>query len=107
VYGGNTKNVFMVDLWQGSPAQLQQVGSQVSAQLAQAANTAQVNPIAVPGLGDAATAYVVNSEVFNGSSIFVLKGTNAIYLVDEVTGGTAPTTAALTAAARTALGRLP
>src|SRR5262249_33637671 len=29
VYGGGTKNVFMVDLWQGSASDLQQVSAQV------------------------------------------------------------------------------
>ena len=103
VYGASTKNVFMVDLFQGSSAQLQQMRDQVSAEITQGR---QITPITVSGLGDEATAYQVTSDVFNGSSIFVLNGTAAIYLVDEVTGSQAPTTAALTATARTALGRL-
>jgi hypothetical protein len=107
VYGGGTKNVFMVDVWQGSAAQLQQVSDQVTAEIQQAGSTAQINPISVSGLGDRATAYQVNGEPFNASSIFVLKGTTAIYLVDEAAGGPAPTTDALTATARTAVGRLP
>lgn len=106
VYGGGTKNVFMVDVWQGSASQLQQLRDQVTAEI-QGGDTAKITPIPVSGLGDSATAYAITSDVFNGGSIFVLKGTNAIYLVDEVTGGPAPTTAALTATARTALGRLP
>jgi hypothetical protein len=97
----------MVDLWQGSASDLQQVSVQVKSQIQQASDTAQVNPIPVPGVGDSATAYEVTSEVFNAGSIFVLKGTSALYLVDEVTGGPAPTTEALTATALTALGRLP
>ncbi len=104
VYGGSTKNVFMVDVFQGSSGQLRHVRNNVSAEITQGG---QVTPIPVPGLGDEATAYEVTSDVFNGASIFVLKGTAAIYLVDEVSGGQAPTTAALAATARTALGRLP
>jgi hypothetical protein len=104
VYGASTKNVFMVDVFQGSSGLLQQVRDQVSAEVTQGR---QITPIPVSGLGDAATAYQVATDVFNGSSIFVLKGTAAIYLVDEVTGSQAPTTAALTATARTALVRLP
>ena len=108
VYGSRTKNVFMVDLFQGSASQLQQVGSHVNEQLQAAGSTAQVNPIPVAGLGAGATAYQVSSEVFNGSSIFAIKGGYALYLVDEVTGGpAAPSTAALIAAAHTALDRLP
>lgn len=104
VYGAATKNVFMVDVFQGSSDHLQQVRDQVSAEITQGG---QITPTPVSGLGDEATAYQVTSDVFNGSSIFVLKGTAAIYLVDEVTGGQAPTNAALTATARTAIGRLP
>jgi hypothetical protein len=107
VYGAGTKNVFMVDVWQGSASELQQLRDQVLAEVQQNSDAAQINPIPVAGLGDSATAYAISTDVFNGGSIFVLKGTNAIYLVDEVTGGPAPTTAALTATARTALGRLP
>jgi hypothetical protein len=66
-----------------------------------------MTPTSVSGLGDQATAYQVTTDVFNGASIFVLKGAAAIYLVDEVTGGQAPTNAALTATARAAVGRLP
>ena len=66
-----------------------------------------MTPESVSGLGDQATAYHVTTDVFNSASIFVVKGTSAIYLVDEVTGREAPTTAALTATARTAVSRLP
>jgi len=104
VYGGSTKNVFMVDVFQGSSAELQQVRDNVQAEITQGGH---MTPTPVSGLGDQATAYQVTTEVFNGSSIFVLKGTSAIYLVDEVTGGQAPTDAALTATARTAVSRLP
>jgi hypothetical protein len=105
VYGGGTKNVFMVDAWQGSASQLQKLRDLVIAGVQK--GSAPPSPIPVAGLGDSATAYQISNAVFNGASIFVLKGTNAIYLVDEVTGGSAPTTAALTATARTAVGRLP
>jgi hypothetical protein len=104
VYGGSTKNVFMVDVFQGGSSQLQQIRDQVTAEVAQGGH---MTPTSVSGLGDQATAYQVTTEVFNGSSIFVLKGTAAIYLVDEVTGSQAPTNAALTATARTAASRLP
>jgi hypothetical protein len=107
VYGGGTKNVLMVDVWQGSATLLQQVRDQVTAEIEQGSDSAHIDPIPVAGLGDSATAYAVSGAPFNASSIFVLKGSNAIYLVDEVTGSPAPTTAALTATARTALGRLP
>jgi hypothetical protein len=104
VYGASTKNVFMVDLFQGSSGQLKLIREHVSAEITQGGH---MTPTPVSGLGEGATAYHVTSDIFNGASIFVLKGTAAIYLVDEVTGGQAPTTAALTIAARTALGRLP
>jgi len=104
VYGGGTKNVFMVDVFQGSSEQLQQVRDNVTAEVTQGGH---MTPTPLSGLGDEATAYQVTTSIFNGSSIFVLKGTAAIYLVDEVTGGQAPTNAALTATARTAIGRLP
>jgi hypothetical protein len=107
VYGAGTKNVFMVDVWQGTASQLQQLRDQVIAEIQQGDTAAQITPIPIAGLGDSATAYAISTDIFNGGSIFVLKGTDAIYLVDEVTGGPAPTTTALTAAARTALGRLP
>jgi hypothetical protein len=97
----------MVDVWQGNADQLHQVGDQMASQIAKAVNSAKLSSIPVPGLGDEATAYALSSEVLNAGSIFVRKGGYAIYLVDEVTGGPAPTTAALTGTARTALGRLP
>jgi len=104
VYGGGTKNVFMVDVFQGSSGQLQSVAANVTAEITQGGH---MTPTPLSGLGDQATAYHVTTEIFNGASIFVLKGSAAIYLVDEVTGGQAPTTAALTATARTAIGRMP
>jgi len=104
VYGGSTKNVFMVDVFQGSSDQLKQVGDQVTTEVTQGGH---MTPTPVSGLGDEATTYQVTTDIFNGASIFVLKGTSAIYLVDEVTGGQPPTAAALTATARTAIGRLP
>jgi hypothetical protein len=107
VYGGGTKNVLMVDVWQGSAALLQQMRGLLTAELEQGSDSAHIDSIPVSGLGDSATAYAVSGEPFNASSIYVLKGNYAIYLVDEVTGSPAPTTAALTATARTAVGRLP
>jgi hypothetical protein len=104
VYGASTKNVLMVDVFQGSSGQLQQIRDEVTTEITQGG---QMTPTPVSGLGDEATAYHVTTNIFNGASIFALKGTAAIYLVDEVTGSQAPTTAALTATARTALGRLP
>jgi hypothetical protein len=104
VYGASTKNVLMVDVWQGSSGELQQLRDQVVAEVTQGGH---MTPESVSGLGDQATAYHVTTSVFNGASIFVLKGSAAIYLVDEVTGSQAPTTAALTATARTAVSRLP
>jgi Protein of unknown function (DUF3558) len=105
VYGSATKNVFMVDVFQAaSSGDLQQLRDHLVAEITQGG---QMTPTPVSGLGDDATAYHVTSDIFNGASIFVLKGTSAIYLVDEVTGGQAPTTAALTASARTAVSRLP
>ena len=104
VYGSATKNVFMVDVFQGSSGELQQVRDNVTTEVTQGGH---MTPTPVSGLGDQATAYHVTTSIFNGASIFVLKGTSAIYLVDEVTGSQAPTTAALTATARTAIGRLP
>jgi hypothetical protein len=99
----------MVDVFQGSDSEMQLVRTNVKSELAQAANGAGVAPTSVSGLGDSATAYHVSvAGIFNGSSIYVIKGNYAIYLVDEVTAdGAAPTTAALTATARTAIGRLP
>jgi hypothetical protein len=109
VYGGGTKNVFMVDVFQGSASEMQLVRTNFKSELAQAANGATVTPTSVSGLGDSATAYQVSdAAIFNASSIYVIKGTFAIYLVDEVTAGhAAPTTAALTDTARTAVGRMP
>ncbi|HEY7323432.1 MAG TPA: hypothetical protein VH520_01295 [Streptosporangiaceae bacterium] len=104
VYGASTKNVLMVDVFQGSSDQLKQVGDEVTAEITQGGH---MTPTPVSGLGDEAATYQVSTSIFNGASIFVRKGTAAIYLVDEVTGGQPPTAAALTAAARTALGRLP
>ncbi|HKE64709.1 MAG TPA: hypothetical protein VKB59_08665 [Micromonosporaceae bacterium] len=104
----------MVDVFQGSASEMQHVRTNVASQLAEAANGATVNTLSISGVGDSATAYqLVGPAGFNGSSIFVIKGTYAIYLVDEVTSGAgtpakaAPTTAAMKAAARTAVGRLP
>jgi hypothetical protein len=104
VYGASTKNVLMVDVWEGSSGELQQLRDQVVAEITQGGH---MTPTSVSGLGDQATAYHVTTAVFNGASIFVLKGSAAIYVVDEVTGSQAPTTAALTTAARTAVSRLP
>jgi hypothetical protein len=104
VYGSATKNVFMVDVFQGSSAELQQMRDQLVAEITQGG---QITPTPVSGLGENATAYHVTTDIFDGASIFVLKGTSAIYLVDEVTGSQAPTTVALTATARTAVSRLP
>lgn len=105
VYGGSTKNVFMVDVFQAASAgDIQQVRDEVVAEITQGGH---MTPESVSGLGDQATAYHVTTDVFNGASIFVVKGTSAIYLVDEATGSEAPTTAALTATARTAVSRLP
>lgn len=107
VYGGGTNNVLMVDVWQGSAALLQQMRGLLTAELAKGSASGHVDPIPVSGLGDSATAYAVSGEPFNASSIYVLIGNYAIYVVDEATVSPAPTTAALTATARTALGRLP
>jgi hypothetical protein len=59
----------------------------------------------VSGLGDEATAYTLSGSTLDVSSLFVVKATVAIYLVNEV-AGTPVSTAALTNEARTALGRI-
>jgi hypothetical protein len=95
----------MVDVFQAaSSGDLQQLRDHLVAEITQGGH---MTPILVSGLGDDAAAYHVTTDIVNGASIFVIKGTPAIYLVDEVTGGQAPTTAALTAIPRTAVSRLP
>jgi hypothetical protein len=79
----------------------------LTSELQKISASGHLEPIPVSGLGDTATAYAVSGEPFNASSIYVMKGNYAIYLVDEATASPAPTTAALTATARTAVGRLP
>lgn len=107
IYGAGTKNVFMVVLWHGDAAFIQKAHDEVTQEIEQTGSTAQIQPIPVPGLGDQATAYHVSGDDTDDSSIFVLKGGYAFYLVDTVAGGHAPTTDALVAQSRTVLSRLP
>jgi hypothetical protein len=113
VYGAKTKNVFRVSVVGGSIDQLHQIRDQNAAQLqASAADGGKVSTATVSGVGDEATVETIqvtlNGQVFsNAINMFVIKGGHGLILVDEVTGGPAPATTALTAVARTAADRLP
>lgn len=97
VYGANTKNVFLVIVARASSvaeaqAQRDELRSQAESQLGGKLNVAKVS-----GVGDDAESITgsLSSIGVNVSGLYVLKGTLGFALVDEVQGGAAPTTPAL------------
>jgi len=97
VYGGNTKNVFLVIVARASSvaeaqAQRDELRSEAESQLGGKLNVAKVS-----GVGDDAESITgsLSSIGVNVSGLYVLKGALGFALVDEVQGGAAPTTQAL------------
>jgi len=111
VYGGQTLNVFNVIVAQAPDVATAQAGK-AAAQAAlqqQAGNAIQFTEL--PNLADGA-AYAVGSftvagQTYNGSAIYVLKGTIFFGFSDVAVNQPTPTLAALQAQAQIILGRLP
>ena len=97
IYGGNTKNVFLVIVARASSvaeaqAQRDEMRSEAEAQLGGKLNVGKVS-----GVGDDAESISgsLSALSINVSGLYVLKGTLGFALVDEVQGGAAPTTQTL------------
>ena len=107
LYGAGSKNVFRVDVVQGTIDQIHQYRDQVTAEIQSGdADGGHFTKSPVSGLGSEATAYTLSGSVLNVTSLFVVKSTVALYLVNEV-AGTPVSATALTDTARTALARMP
>ena len=105
LYGAGSKNVFRVDVVRGTIDQVHQYRDQVTSEIESGDADGHLTKSSVSGLGDEATAYTLSGSVLNVSSLFVVKGTVSLYLLNEAAGTPVPT-AALTDLARTALGRI-
>jgi hypothetical protein len=111
VYGGQTLNVFEVIVGQAPDVATAKAGKAEAeaAILAQAGNGLTFTEL--PNFADGA-AYVIGSitvqgQTFNGSAIYVLKGTIFFGFSDLALGHPTPNLAALEAQAQVILGRLP
>jgi hypothetical protein len=107
LYGAGSKNVFRVDVVQGTIDQVHQYRDQVTAEIENGdADGGHFTKSSVAGLGDEAMSYTLSGSLLNVSSLFVVKATVALYLVNQV-AGTAVSTNALADTARRSLGRIP
>jgi hypothetical protein len=110
VYGYQTMNVFIVAVVQAATvAEAQSAKDQIRAEAKQQLGAA-VSLSRVAGLGDDAESLQGSGSLGGGTlslgGIYVLRGRTGFALIDA-TAGHAPGTGALTAQARTVLGRLP
>ena len=119
VYGGQTANVFTVEVAQATDAASAQAEFAQEEAEAQAAIKKQapagivvsLDTADVTGLGDKAATIqggaTISGQTINASGIYVLKGATFFAFQDLVLGKSAPTSDALRAEASTVLTRLP